>query len=274
MKLDDLFSNASSLPSIPEVVQEIISEFDNPNIDFDDIAKKVAMDQVLTAKVLRLANSAKYGGVRTVANVNEAITRTGFLAFRTLVLAGGLTGSFKAPDGIDLKSLWVDSFDIAELSKWLGQKTDADAETAFTCGMVSRLGQLLTFVYLPVAATEIARVVDKGGNRGQLEADAWGYTSNQAGATLAARWKFPNVICDAIANQDSPLTAQPPSQYAALVNLANFLLDAKRRELPQEEIIAAFPTDIAKLAGVQASSVLDNLDQALALESGIESIFD
>ena len=53
---------------------------------------------MLTAKVLRAANSAHYGGNRKVGSVSDAVFLLGFNAVRTLILASGMTGAFKAPE--------------------------------------------------------------------------------------------------------------------------------------------------------------------------------
>lgn len=95
MDLKNLVDNAQKLPNIPKVVQELIESFGNENIKNEEIAKKVSADQVLTAKVLRAANSAHYGGNRKVGSVSDAVFVLGFNAVRTLVLASGMTGRLK-----------------------------------------------------------------------------------------------------------------------------------------------------------------------------------
>jgi HD-like signal output (HDOD) protein len=102
------------------------------------------MDQALTAKVLRLANSAHYGASRSIANTNDAIALLGFNTLRTMVLALGVTSSFKAPKGFDMNAFWKQSFAIGELSKWVTQYIpEANIEPAFTCGMLNSIGSLL-----------------------------------------------------------------------------------------------------------------------------------
>ncbi len=84
MDLKNLIDNAQKLPNIPKVVQELIESFGDDNVNNDAIAKKISADQVLTAKLLRAANSAHYGGNRKVGSVNDAVFILGFNAVRTL----------------------------------------------------------------------------------------------------------------------------------------------------------------------------------------------
>src|SRR6202007_1312104 len=52
MTLDELFQNQHSLPSAPKVVEDLIGSFEDPNVSVDDVAKKLANDPVLSAKLL------------------------------------------------------------------------------------------------------------------------------------------------------------------------------------------------------------------------------
>ena len=47
---------------VPKVVQELVASFHRTDVNIDDITDKVGHDQVLTARVLRLANTARFGG--------------------------------------------------------------------------------------------------------------------------------------------------------------------------------------------------------------------
>ena len=95
MELNYLIDNAQRLPNIPQVVRELMESFGDDDINTDVIVKKISADQVLTAKLLRVANSAYYGGNRKIGSVNDAVFLLGFNAVRTLVLAAGITGAFK-----------------------------------------------------------------------------------------------------------------------------------------------------------------------------------
>ena len=78
MELNTLFNQLHSLPSIPKVAQELILQFDNPNSSVDSVARNIAMDPVIAAKVLRLANSARFRGAREATSVEDAAMRLGF----------------------------------------------------------------------------------------------------------------------------------------------------------------------------------------------------
>lgn len=121
MKLDALFQQQNALPSIPKVVQEVIDSFNNDSVSIDEIARKLSADQVLSAKLLRLANSSYYHASRTVGSVDDAVLMLGFMTVRTLVVSSGLTGGFKAMPGVDLKQFWRYSLNTAVAAKWIAK---------------------------------------------------------------------------------------------------------------------------------------------------------
>jgi hypothetical protein len=89
-----LFEQASGrLPMVPKVVQELIESFHKTDINIDEISDKVGHDQVLTARVLRLANTARFGGSRRVGSLDDAVVLLGFDNLRILVIASGITGA-------------------------------------------------------------------------------------------------------------------------------------------------------------------------------------
>lgn len=90
--MTELLSKPQNLPSVPEVVRELIQSFNEPE-PILLIAGKVAKDPVLSAKLLRLANSAKFGCSRQIATV--AAVRLGTDSVRNMVLACSLTSSLK-----------------------------------------------------------------------------------------------------------------------------------------------------------------------------------
>ncbi len=275
MQLDDFFAKVQELPSIPKVVQELIQTFQDDNVDIDGVAKKIGMDQMLTAKVMRLANSARYGGNRKVASINDAVIRVGFNSLRTLVLASAFVSAFKPPEGFDLLQFWRQSFANAELCRWLARYGTIDAETAFTCGMLSNMGRLMAHMIDPTQAQEIQRVVDKGGFRRFLEQNAWGFTTDDMGAKLADMWKFPAIIETGIKYQNTP--GEAPTEDAAMpctLYLAYFIQDAHQKGLSDEEIIATFPNNVARHANLRLASLLDHLADCRNLDSGIEELLN
>jgi HD-like signal output (HDOD) protein len=269
--LKNLIDNAQKLPNIPKVVQELIESFGDENINNEAIAKKISADQVLTAKVLRAANSAHYGGNRKVGSVSDAVFVLGFNAVRTLVLASGMTGAFKSPEGFDLPAFWHNSFAVASTCKWLAKFSKDDAETAFTCGMIHNIGELLIHIILPEECKEIQKVVDRGARNSDIEKNVLGFNFPEAGAELANRWKFPDAIVEGIRHQLTPLAAPEFSRFAALINLADYIVHENEKD-GGATLVEHFPNDLATKLGINLVKLMERIDETKDLIGGFDEL--
>jgi len=274
VNLQNLIDNAQKLPNIPKVVQELIESFGDENVSNDAIAKKISADQVLTIKVLRAANSAHYGGNRKVGSVNDAVFLLGFNAVRTLVLASGLTGAFKAPEGFDIKKFWHDSFAVAAICKWIARYSHDDAETAFTCGMIHNIGELLIHILLPSECAEMQKVVDKGARNVDIEKNYLGFDFSEAGAELAHRWKFPDGIVKSIRYQLDPHEAEFFPRLAGVVNIALYINKMNEAGADSEAILASFPNSLATELGINLVKMMEKIDETKELATAIDALLE
>lgn len=274
MQIAELFEQTHKLPNIPKVVQELIDTFKQEDVDMETIAGKIAMDPVLTAKVLRLANSAHYGVSKTVSTTQDASVLLGFSTLRTLVLASGITGAMQAPEGFDRKEFWRNNFAVAAIAKWFAQYTKLNAETAFTAGMLHSIGELLILLLLPSESKKIDAAVSAGGRLHQVEKSILGFDYAEVGGELAARWKFPEEIIHGIANHTTPMEAEEFNALSALIHMAVYVHNCHMEDLNEEDIHERFPVNLAEALDMDVSLILMNLKQTKDIESGMDSLLD
>ncbi len=274
MNLASLFEQTHNLPNIPKVVQELIDTFNQEDFDMDEIANKISLDPVLTAKVLRLANSAHYGVSRTVASTADASVLLGFSTLRTLVLASGITGAMQAPDDFDRKEFWRDNFAVAAIAKWMGSYCKLNGETAFTCGMLHSIGELLIQLLMPSEAKKISAAVKAGGKLSDVEKSMLGYNYADVGAELASRWKFPQDIVNGILHHTAPLTPSEVDPLSALIYLAVYIHNSHKQGLADKDILENFPKDVAQAINMDTKKALEDLQQLNGIESGMDSLLE
>lgn len=217
MQLDTLFAQLHNLPNVPEVAQVLIRQFDDPNTSIETLSRTVARDPVIAAKVLRLANSARFRGTRESTSIEDAALRLGFNTLRTLVLASAFASGFKSAPGFDLQAFWYNSFLVASLCKPLAKQAGLDQETAFTCGMLHDIGELLIQSGAPELAPSLAGRATASSHRAADETLQLGFGYPEVGAELARRWQLPQVLRDAIGYQARPLQAPESNGYALIV---------------------------------------------------------
>jgi HD-like signal output (HDOD) protein len=227
MSIETLFANLHSLPSIPKVAQDLILQFDSPSSSLESIARNIEKDPVIAAKILRLANSARFRGSRESSSIEDAAMRLGFNTLRTLVMASAVTGAFNAGPSFDLKGFWLKSFQVAGICRMLAKQTGADAEIAFTCGVMHDIGELLIQTGAPEVAERI-NAASKTGTAGRAanETLQLGFGYPEVGAELASRWHLPEVIQQAIAYQARPMQAPGNAPLPRIVAQAMMISDA------------------------------------------------
>lgn len=273
MTLDTLLQNPNALPTAPKVVEELISSFENVDVMIEEIARKVSLDPVLSAKLLRLANSAYYHVSRRIGNVEDAVRMLGFVTVRTLVISSGLVGGFKTVPGLDLRRFWRYSLHTAVAGKWIAKKVGVNTDLAFTIGMMHAIGQLVMHSGMAAEAAALDKTVppyDAG--RLQAERDAFGFDFAQVGAELAARWKFPDIFSDTIRSFPDPAAASPASRMAGVVHLATWRTRAEELKLNPEETAATLPLAVAESLGLSADELLEDMPSLSDLSAGLEEL--
>ncbi len=262
MTMDKIFNKIKQLPVIPKLLHELMQSFSDDNSRIEDIAKKIAMDQVISAKVLKMANSAAYRRGAEVTSIEQAVIRLGFNALRSLVVASGIMTSFKTPSNFDKTKFWLDTFQVATIAKALAAECRAiEPETAFTCALLHNIGELLIQSTLPEEASLINLSINQGNSRIDAQREMLGYDYSQVGAELARRWNLSDTFVKAIAQQLDPLSFEPVSQEAILIRLAMFVSFAWNAGVPPQVIIARFPTPLAQQLGIDPKNMAARLDE-------------
>jgi putative nucleotidyltransferase with HDIG domain len=201
LSFEHVIRQIQELPSLPVVVLELLSSMDQDDTDVHVLAQKIELDQALAAKTLRIANSSFYGMQSKVTSIPQAVSVLGFHSIRTVVTACALTGSF-APvsGGFDFQAFWRHSLATAIAARLLAPHLRVNPETAFTAGLLHDLGTLVLVTRFP-AEHALVRSYRQAHDCQMAEAElaVIGIDHAQVGSALAAYWKFPEAIQQAVA---------------------------------------------------------------------------
>jgi len=206
--INDIAAGRVELPTIPRVVQRLIAALRDPDVDARKIGEALSQDPVLSAKVLRLANSSFFGGQRTVASIDAAVALIGMQALNRLIVACGVSTSFKAIPGIDLPSFWRDALVAATAANKLAPRLQADPEEAYVCGLLHATGHLILCQTYPDIADFMFTgfAVVRGAELAAVELGAFGIDHAAVGALWVESLGFPQSVADTIRNAAQPLS--------------------------------------------------------------------
>lgn len=236
------FANAARLPAMPEVAMRLMKSFDDDRIGLSQIAELVSKDPGLTAKVLRLANSARFSPAHRIATVQDAAHALGMDQLRNLTMAAAISNSFPDLPGIDRLAIWRHAAATAAYARMLAKLLRLDSDTVFIAGMMLRTGQLLMAMSEPAQVADVEAHAQEPGSRYSLEQHRFGCTHADVTASLAAHWHFPDELVQAFTDANEPLAVRPFSLMAAVLHLAEVLADAhEHHDDPMEAVKLAVP---------------------------------
>ncbi|MBB3220750.1 HDOD domain-containing protein [Pseudoduganella umbonata] len=204
---DDVVNSLDDLPSLPAIVMELLNSIDAEEVDIAVLARKVAQDQALTAKTLRLANSPLYGLQVRITTIQQAITYLGFQTARNLITAAALTGCFPEHRcaGFSHAAFWRHSIATAICAKTLARHLRFNQDYAFTAGLLHDVGRLVLVSGFP---DHYARVIAwrSAHDTPWLDAEraVLGIDHVDAGLALAEHWNFSETMRRAIGHHHAP----------------------------------------------------------------------
>jgi len=258
MKLmDDFFEQTHNMPMLPKVVQEVMQLLATDDVDIKPLANKINHDQVLSARVLRMSNSTYFGFSRKIGTIEEAISLIGLAKLETLVVASGVTSTFTAVPGLDLKRFWQHSLVTASIARQLATELGMESNTAYIAGLMHTIGQLPIHLVFPKAGADIEAIC-KGRNvleRHQVEHTVLGIDHNMVGETLAKHWNFPEKISHVIRYYTDPLHKNACDLASVVYVAAHIAFDIESNQKSQY-IAETLSMDVANKLGLEDTEAL------------------
>lgn len=202
--------NISHIATLPEVTVEIIELVENPVSSARDLHRLVAADPALTARMLKVVNSAFYGLPRQIASINRAVSLLGLNAVKNIAIAASLAKLFRGGaigPHFDAHHLWNHSCATAAAARTVARKCGRKwiADEAFLAGLVHDVGILVELQHDRVAFTN---AIEEGVETGDLESSEinhLGDTHERFGSVLCEHWKFPESLVGVVGHHHDPL---------------------------------------------------------------------
>ena len=249
---EPLLRVAQAFAATPRVMAELDQLLRNPNTDIADITALLKRDGPLSARLLRIANSAAFGQAEHVASIDGAAALIGFREIHRLVGAVavdqfsqrnyplyGFVGQRARENGLY----------IALLMEELAKPAKQDPQSAYTVGLFRSVGKLTLEKLAEEKGSVPPYKPDSGQDLVLWEKHSFGISANEATAAILRQWRFPNEISQAIASHYLPGETDEP--LAQLLNLAAEIVarlgyglpGESRYWLPQDEALGRVDID-------------------------------
>lgn len=211
-----------TLPSLPGVALQILELGRDPDTSLVDLTKVISPDPVLSAKLLKAANSPLYAQRRKIDNLRQAVSLLGLNTALTLSLSFSLKNSLgSTKTSFDTTLYWRRSLLTAIACRSLSEQCSIGSpEQSFLAGLLRDIGMLALDSALPddyVHYVEAAMNVDATGaqqldaerliaiERERLETD-----HGSVGAWLLRQWNLPDYLPLVVAGGQDPKVVDVP----------------------------------------------------------------
>jgi HD-like signal output (HDOD) protein len=212
-KLMALVGQVDQLPSLPSIYAEITRCLQSPDVSMEDIGAIVAKDIAMTAKVLKLVNSAFFGLGRKISNPTDAVSYLGTELLKSLVLSVNVFGQFESAQvkGFSHEALWAHSVQTGNAAKAIAKAQRAAPQVvneSFVAGMLHDSGKLVLASNFPDRYTRVLELVQEGRcSLCDAEREVFGCTHASVGGYLLGLWGLPVPVVEAIALHHSPASS-------------------------------------------------------------------
>ena len=187
-------------PSPSQSTLALMELMQQDDVGIADAAKLIRVDPVLTAKIIKIANSALYGKSRRVLAIEEALMRIGLKVVVPLALGLTLANKpFATPSNFDLHRFWAGSLLRAVTMHALAARTDRwPPADVFTIGLLCEIGSLFMACTAPVETAALASQNLHTAALLDQEKGYFGFDHRQLSAALLHHWRFPENIVSAL----------------------------------------------------------------------------
>ncbi|MCX7908075.1 MAG: HDOD domain-containing protein [Ignavibacteria bacterium] len=219
------------LATLPTVTTKILQQIEDNNVDIRNVAHTIETDASLTAKVLKVANSAIYGLRTPVASISQAIITIGLNRLANIVIGVSIFSRFMLHSQHHTRQLmekfWWHSASVGIVSKTLSNKIGKNyKEFEFIGGLLHDFGKLILLQYKLADYVKVLEIVT---NEGVLDTEAekriFGVDHLEVGSFVAQKWKLPLPIVNVIGYHSKLTRLKEDIELSAIIRFSDLLCE-------------------------------------------------
>ena len=269
---ETLLHVAKSLPAAPRILAQLGQLLLDPHSDMSELTDLLKRDAALTARIIRISNSAFYNAGHPFASLDEALARVGFTEVYRLT---GLAAVAHVADhhlarykvsGIQMRENSLLTALVAEI---LADMAQLDKRAAYTAGLLRSVGKVALDKLTQNGFYEGHYKGKESGNLGDWETNFIGLSNCEAAAMILGEWRFPIQTIEGIRDHYTVSQGEP---LAEILNLAAGAAEAGGHGFPGEsEYWATFAASGNQTLSLTPEDVAEALRQALELFGPVKS---
>ena len=206
--LHRLAQAVEKMPAFPRSVQALLELTRDPNCEPKAVVAAIEKDPVITARILKVVNSAFYSPNRKLTSVAHAVLTLGMNTVKNMALAFAASGMLPARNeaGFQTNEYLMHSLAVAGIARHVARRMGhTDTSDAYIVGLLHDFGKIVFAQFMP---QEFRRSLDLSTETGmplvQAERQIMGTDHTVASAMLMEHWKFPEQVVQCVANHHAP----------------------------------------------------------------------
>ena len=258
----DLINDDEKLFSLPKIHLELQEALNDPNQTYQEIGQIISCDPALSARMLKVVNSAFYGFPSKIETITHALSIIGRDQLTDLALATLIIHQFRGiPNNLfNMEKFWKHSIACGVAARSIAEfKNEANVERFYLAGILHDIGRIVLFKRAPALARDaFFRSRDNKENIYQAERRLMGFDHADVAGELLKMWKLPPRLVEAVAFHHQPQNAKDFQMEATLIHTSDYIVhvlqlgsDAEFAEPvlhPQSwEILAMEPDDFEQM---------------------------
>ena len=220
---EELLQKIKQLPPLPESAMQIEAVYQDPESGFADMVKILEKDPLLTADILKAANSPLYGFSREINAISQAVGLFGMGTVRGFALASIVKKSFK----LDLSPYGINNYQFSELSKkqhalmttWYLRSDPKLLGILSPAAFLVEIGKALIAQYIITngLAETFKEKMEESGSVEAAERAVCEANTPEVSATVFEHWHFESALVDTIRNCTEPDNAEDTNRQQARI---------------------------------------------------------
>ncbi len=213
--------NNSEISSIKTVVSGLIKIINDPDSNVKDLKEIIQIDPPLTAKLLKLVNSAFYSLQNRISEIDQAVILIGFNALKELALSQKVYEIFAGNESLEeysRKSLWKHSIAVAIFAKMIYRREFRKrGENAYVAGLLHDIGIIVEDQFYHDDFKHILiKAKNEKINLSEVEYNVFNFDHSEIGMAIADDWNLPGELVMGIGYHHYPDKVSP--EYSKLVS--------------------------------------------------------